>query len=238
MNQSTHSWVTSSTVSTWRHVPRRPAWQPGPAGRRPGGPADDLGGTPGVLPRSAGRQRRRLAAGRAAAADGRSRLGRCRPLPQCPPRHGGAELDLGTPGPGGAADGSGKPGRGRSSRPARPAPAPDRLLAVVAGILRSDPGATLRQIGARLEAIREPTSPRRHDLAAGIGGACRRPRQEGRPVAKPVAEATGGLSIHRPAIPAGASQSHQSGTTTANLAGYRDCGKPILSVHPGTGRII
>ena len=41
--------------------------------------------------------------------------------------------------------------------PARPAPAPDRLLAVVAGILRSDPGATLRQIGARLEAIREPT---------------------------------------------------------------------------------
>ena len=39
--------------------------------------------------------------------------------------------------------------------PARPAPAPDRLLAVVAGILRSDPGATLRRIGARLEAIRE-----------------------------------------------------------------------------------
>ena len=41
--------------------------------------------------------------------------------------------------------------------PARPAPAPDRLLAVVAGIVRSDPGATLRAIGARLEAIRERT---------------------------------------------------------------------------------
>ncbi|MFZ6765247.1 recombinase family protein [Pseudoroseomonas sp. WGS1072] len=41
--------------------------------------------------------------------------------------------------------------------PARPAPAPDRLLAVVAGIVRSDPGATLRVIGARLEAIRERT---------------------------------------------------------------------------------
>ncbi|MBY0334835.1 MAG: recombinase family protein [Acetobacteraceae bacterium] len=41
--------------------------------------------------------------------------------------------------------------------PARPAPAPDRLLAVVAGIVRSDPGATLREIGARLEAIRERT---------------------------------------------------------------------------------
>ena len=41
--------------------------------------------------------------------------------------------------------------------PAPGARAPDRLLAVVAGILRSDPAATLRQIGARLEAIREPT---------------------------------------------------------------------------------
>jgi DNA invertase Pin-like site-specific DNA recombinase len=39
---------------------------------------------------------------------------------------------------------------------ARPA-APDRLLAVVAGIVCSDPTATLRAIGARLEAIREPT---------------------------------------------------------------------------------
>jgi DNA invertase Pin-like site-specific DNA recombinase len=38
----------------------------------------------------------------------------------------------------------------------RPA-APDRLLAVVAGIVRSDPKATLRAIAARLEAIREPT---------------------------------------------------------------------------------
>jgi hypothetical protein len=38
----------------------------------------------------------------------------------------------------------------------RPA-APDRLLAVVAGIVRSDPKATLRVIAARLEAIREPT---------------------------------------------------------------------------------
>ena len=35
--------------------------------------------------------------------------------------------------------------------------APDRLLAVVAGIVRSDPKATLREIGARLEAIREKT---------------------------------------------------------------------------------
>ena len=35
--------------------------------------------------------------------------------------------------------------------------APDRLLAVVAGIVRSDPKATLRAIAARLEAIREPT---------------------------------------------------------------------------------
>ena len=41
--------------------------------------------------------------------------------------------------------------------PAPRARAPDRLLAVVAGILRSDPAVTLRQIGARLEAIREPT---------------------------------------------------------------------------------
>ncbi|WP_309139769.1 recombinase family protein [Siccirubricoccus sp. G192] len=41
--------------------------------------------------------------------------------------------------------------------PAPRARAPDRLLAGVAGILRSDPAATLRQIGARLEAIREPT---------------------------------------------------------------------------------
>jgi DNA invertase Pin-like site-specific DNA recombinase len=39
---------------------------------------------------------------------------------------------------------------------ARPA-APDRLLAVVAGIVRSEPTATLRAIAARLEAIREPT---------------------------------------------------------------------------------
>jgi hypothetical protein len=38
----------------------------------------------------------------------------------------------------------------------RPA-APNRLLAVVAGIVRSDPTATLREIAARLEAIREPT---------------------------------------------------------------------------------
>ncbi|MDO9713086.1 recombinase family protein [Paracraurococcus lichenis] len=35
--------------------------------------------------------------------------------------------------------------------------APDRLLAVVAGIVLSDPRATLRQIGARLAALREPT---------------------------------------------------------------------------------
>ena len=35
--------------------------------------------------------------------------------------------------------------------------APDRLLAVVAGIVRSDPKATLREIGTRLEAIRERT---------------------------------------------------------------------------------
>lgn len=35
--------------------------------------------------------------------------------------------------------------------------APDRLLAVVAGIVLSDPQATLRQIGARLEALREST---------------------------------------------------------------------------------
>lgn len=41
--------------------------------------------------------------------------------------------------------------------PARSAPRPDRLLAVVAGIVRFDPGATLRAIGARLEAIRERT---------------------------------------------------------------------------------
>ena len=41
--------------------------------------------------------------------------------------------------------------------PAPRARAPDRLLAVVAGIMRSDPTATLRQIGTRLEAIREPT---------------------------------------------------------------------------------
>jgi len=34
----------------------------------------------------------------------------------------------------------------------------DRLLAVVVGILCSDPAATLRQIGARFEVIREPTS--------------------------------------------------------------------------------
>jgi DNA invertase Pin-like site-specific DNA recombinase len=34
---------------------------------------------------------------------------------------------------------------------------PDRLLSVVAGIVQSDPGATLQQIGARLEAIREKT---------------------------------------------------------------------------------
>ena len=41
-----------------------------------------------------------------------------------------------------------------------PAPrkaAPDRLLAVVAGIVLSAPQATLREIGARLEALREPT---------------------------------------------------------------------------------
>jgi hypothetical protein len=48
----------------------------------------------------------------------------------------------------------------------RPA-APDRLLAVVAGIVRSDPTATLRAIAARLEAIREPT-PR-----GGTGSAAR-----------------------------------------------------------------
>jgi Resolvase, N terminal domain len=36
-------------------------------------------------------------------------------------------------------------------------PAPDRLLSVVAGIVLSDPRATLREIGARLEALREPT---------------------------------------------------------------------------------
>jgi len=38
-----------------------------------------------------------------------------------------------------------------------PAPAPDRLLAVVVGIPHCDPGATLRAIGARLKAIRERT---------------------------------------------------------------------------------
>jgi hypothetical protein len=41
--------------------------------------------------------------------------------------------------------------------PAERSAAPDRLLAVVAGIVRSDPTATLRAIAARLEAIREPT---------------------------------------------------------------------------------
>jgi DNA invertase Pin-like site-specific DNA recombinase len=35
--------------------------------------------------------------------------------------------------------------------------APDRLLSVVAGIVLSAPQATLREIGARLEALREPT---------------------------------------------------------------------------------
>ena len=59
--------------------------------------------------------------------------------------------------------------------PARPAPAPDRLLVVVAGILRSDPGATLRQIGARLEASREPT-PR--------GGAIWQPRSLAHDIAR------------------------------------------------------
>ncbi|MBL6079205.1 recombinase family protein [Belnapia sp. T18] len=41
--------------------------------------------------------------------------------------------------------------------PARPAPLPDQLLAVVASVLRSDPRATLQEIGAQLEAICEPT---------------------------------------------------------------------------------
>ncbi len=41
--------------------------------------------------------------------------------------------------------------------PARPEPPPDRLLAVVAAIVHSNPGATLRDIGAHLEAIRERT---------------------------------------------------------------------------------
>ena len=40
--------------------------------------------------------------------------------------------------------------------PAERPVAPDRLLAVVAGMVRSDPTATLRAIAARLEAIREP----------------------------------------------------------------------------------
>jgi hypothetical protein len=38
---------------------------------------------------------------------------------------------------------------------------PDRLLAVVAGIVRADPAVTLRGLAERLEAIREPT-PRGH----------------------------------------------------------------------------
>ena len=41
--------------------------------------------------------------------------------------------------------------------PAAREAAPDRLLAVVAGIVRSDLGATLQRIGERLEAIRERT---------------------------------------------------------------------------------
>jgi hypothetical protein len=40
--------------------------------------------------------------------------------------------------------------------PAEHPTAPDRLLAVVAGIVRSDSKATLRPVAARLEAIREP----------------------------------------------------------------------------------
>jgi hypothetical protein len=38
-----------------------------------------------------------------------------------------------------------------------PKAAPDRLLAVVAGIVLSEPRATLRAIGARLEALHERT---------------------------------------------------------------------------------
>ena len=41
--------------------------------------------------------------------------------------------------------------------PVAPKAAPDRLLAVVAGIVLSEPKATLRAIGARLEALREQT---------------------------------------------------------------------------------
>jgi DNA invertase Pin-like site-specific DNA recombinase len=61
--------------------------------------------------------------------------------------------------------------------PVRPAPPPDRLLAVVAGILRSDPGATLRQVGARLEAIREPAPRGGARWAPGSVGFCQRSRQ-------------------------------------------------------------
>ena len=41
--------------------------------------------------------------------------------------------------------------------PVAPKAAPDRLLAVVAGIVLSEPQATLRAIGARLEALHERT---------------------------------------------------------------------------------
>ncbi|MFL5285426.1 MAG: hypothetical protein ACJ8AW_31720 [Rhodopila sp.] len=51
--------------------------------------------------------------------------------------------------------------------PIAPKAAPDRLLAVVAGIVLSEPKATLRAIGARLEALRERTPRGGHGWQPG-----------------------------------------------------------------------
>ena len=205
---------------------------PGPRRGRPRGAAQGLRGAARVVPRGAGRRAGRLAAAGPPAPGRRPCLGGGRPLPEraAPPGSEArrwAEERLVRAVRRLAAEGLAEPAL---LEPARPAPPPDRLLAVVAGIARSDPGATLRQVVARLEAIREPTPRSRARWAPGsVAHVLARARRAGLlPASRPPPEPQAAVTLE-PAIPntGGAQRVH-----TAD-----PCNKVALCDHPAFGRL-
>ena len=152
----------------------------------------------------------------AAVADGRPRLGRCRPLPQCPSRRGGAALDRGALGPGGAADGGGRLGRAPRSSPR---PGRHRRLTGCWPSWLASCGPTRVPRCARLARGWRPSASR-HPAVARPGSRDRWRMSSPAPGRRACCRARSGRDRRRPcdpiAMPAGAGQSHQLGHRSTN----------------------